>query len=91
MACAPLPWIATLSGWVVAEMGRQPWVIQGQLLTAEAAVPQAVAIGVWPVAGRLAGLVLLGILFAFGAVWLWRCGPGPLPWPAIRVPRPSLR
>jgi cytochrome d ubiquinol oxidase subunit I len=91
MACAPLPWIATLSGWVVAEMGRQPWVVHGQLLTAEAAVPQSVAVGVWPVAGRLAGLVLLGILFAFGAVWLWRRGPGPLPWPAIRVPRPSLR
>jgi cytochrome bd ubiquinol oxidase subunit I len=91
MAAAPLPWIATLAGWVVAEMGRQPWVVYGQLLTAQAAMPHAVTVSAWPLAGRLGGLVLLVGLFAFGALWLWRRGPGPLPWPAIRVPRPSLR
>jgi cytochrome bd ubiquinol oxidase subunit I len=91
MACAPLPWVATLAGWVVAEMGRQPWVVYGQLLTAQAAMPRPADVGAWPLAGRLGGLVLLVALFAFGALWLWRRGPGPLPWPAIRVPRPSLR
>ncbi len=30
----PLPWIATELGWVVAEMGRQPWAIDGVLPTA---------------------------------------------------------
>lgn len=29
----PLPWIAAEMGWVVAEMGRQPWIIQGVLPT----------------------------------------------------------
>jgi cytochrome d ubiquinol oxidase subunit I len=29
----PLPWIASELGWVVAEVGRQPWVIQGILPT----------------------------------------------------------
>ncbi len=29
----PLPWIAAEAGWVVAEMGRQPWVIEGVLPT----------------------------------------------------------
>jgi cytochrome d ubiquinol oxidase subunit I len=34
-ACAlPLPWIAAELGWVVAEYGRQPWVVQGVLPTA---------------------------------------------------------
>lgn len=29
-------WIATLAGWYVTEIGRQPWVIQGELKTSEA-------------------------------------------------------
>lgn len=29
----PLPWIAAESGWFVAEMGRQPWVLHGILPT----------------------------------------------------------
>ncbi|MBL3284847.1 Cytochrome ubiquinol oxidase subunit 1 [Rickettsiales endosymbiont of Paramecium tredecaurelia] len=29
----PLPWIASQMGWIVAEYGRQPWVIQGILPT----------------------------------------------------------
>lgn len=32
----PLPWIAIEAGWVVAEIGRQPWVIEGVLPTAMA-------------------------------------------------------
>ena len=30
----PLPWIAAELGWIVAEVGRQPWVIEGVLPTA---------------------------------------------------------
>ncbi|HRD69415.1 MAG TPA: cytochrome ubiquinol oxidase subunit I [Legionella sp.] len=29
----PLPWVAAELGWVVAEYGRQPWVVQGVLPT----------------------------------------------------------
>ena len=32
----PLPWVAIELGWVVAEFGRQPWVIEGVLPTAAA-------------------------------------------------------
>jgi cytochrome d ubiquinol oxidase subunit I len=32
----PLPWIAAELGWVVAESGRQPWIIEGILPTAAA-------------------------------------------------------
>ncbi|NOR11368.1 MAG: cytochrome ubiquinol oxidase subunit I [Desulfovibrionaceae bacterium] len=31
LACLPLGYIATEAGWVVAEVGRQPWAIQGLL------------------------------------------------------------
>jgi cytochrome d ubiquinol oxidase subunit I len=30
-------WIATLAGWLVTEIGRQPWLVTGVLRTAEAA------------------------------------------------------
>src|SRR6185369_3895312 len=29
-------WIATLAGWIVTEMGRQPWIVTGVLRTDEA-------------------------------------------------------
>ncbi|APF39539.1 cytochrome ubiquinol oxidase subunit I [Chelatococcus daeguensis] len=32
----PLPWIAAELGWIVAEFGRQPWIIEGVLPTAAA-------------------------------------------------------
>lgn len=32
----PLPWLAAELGWVVAEVGRQPWIIEGVLPTAAA-------------------------------------------------------
>lgn len=37
VACAPLAWVASQAGWVVAEVGRQPWTIQN-LLPVRAAV-----------------------------------------------------
>ena len=36
---APMAWVASQTGWVVAEMGRQPWTIQN-LLPVRAAVSQ---------------------------------------------------
>ena len=32
----PIPWIACEMGWFVAEYGRQPWIIEGMLPTAQA-------------------------------------------------------
>jgi cytochrome d ubiquinol oxidase subunit I len=34
VAALPLPWVSTELGWVIAEMGRQPWAIDGVLPTA---------------------------------------------------------
>jgi cytochrome d ubiquinol oxidase subunit I len=33
VAALPLPWISTELGWVLAEMGRQPWAVDGVLPT----------------------------------------------------------
>ena len=34
-------WVATLAGWYTTEIGRQPWLVQGVLTTAEAVGPVA--------------------------------------------------
>ena len=33
VAAIPLPWFAAELGWIVAELGRQPWAIEGVLPT----------------------------------------------------------
>jgi cytochrome d ubiquinol oxidase subunit I len=39
VATIPLPYLAALSGWVLTEMGRQPWIVWGLLETASANSP----------------------------------------------------
>ena len=39
VAAAPLGFIAIETGWVVTEVGRQPWIIQGVMRTSEAVTP----------------------------------------------------
>jgi cytochrome d ubiquinol oxidase subunit I len=34
-----LPFIAALAGWVLTEVGRQPWIVYGLLRTSQAASP----------------------------------------------------
>lgn len=56
----PLPWIAAEMGWLVAELGRQPWIIEGVLPTAIAVS----SLGIAEVALTLAGFVLFySVLF----------------------------
>jgi cytochrome d ubiquinol oxidase subunit I len=76
----PLPFIAILTGWYTAEVGRQPWVVYGVLRTADAMTPfltaRAAAISL-AVFGAIYTLI-----FAFGIYYihrLLRAGPvGPL-------------
>jgi cytochrome d ubiquinol oxidase subunit I len=37
-----LPWIANTSGWILAEMGRQPWIVFGLLKTEAGVTPSSV-------------------------------------------------
>lgn len=57
----PLGFIAIETGWVVTEVGRQPWIIQGIMRTRQAVTPMTGL--VWPFAAFTALYVLLaGIL-----------------------------
>ncbi len=37
--CIPLPYIAIMLGWAVAEVGRQPWIVYGLMRTSDAVSP----------------------------------------------------
>jgi cytochrome d ubiquinol oxidase subunit I len=71
----PLPYIASQAGWLVAEVGRQPWVVYGVMKTADAVSPisggQVMASMV-----ALTGIyTLLGIAAFFLIAWHARKGP----------------
>lgn len=52
----PAPFIAGVAGWVTTEMGRQPWIVQGLLTTAQAVSPN---LTVTDVSISLAGFVTI--------------------------------
>jgi cytochrome d ubiquinol oxidase subunit I len=59
----PLPYIAIEMGWLVAELGRQPWIVYGLMKTAEGVS----AIAVSQVAVSLAAFIgVYGLLGAIG-------------------------
>lgn len=65
MGCIPLGFIATLAGWVVTEVGRQPYVVYGHLRTADAVSPIATgAVG----SSIAVALVLYNVLL-LGFIW----------------------
>ncbi len=66
MMSIPFPYIANEAGWVVAEVGRQPWLVYGLLRTAEGTSTN-VAAGetVFTTLGFAGIYCLLGILFLF--------------------------
>ena len=63
----PLPYIAGQLGWVVAEVGRQPWIVYGVLKTADAV---SKSISTAQVLGSLAGFTILYGGLAIVDVWL---------------------
>ncbi len=65
----PAGFIAVLSGWVLTEVGRQPWVATGILRTADAASPVAAG----AVAATLVLFILVyGTVFAAGIYYINR-------------------
>jgi len=76
----PLGFIATLTGWFTAEVGRQPWTVFGQLRTVDATTP---FLTTPQVAASLVILVTVyTLIFMFGAIYTYRLlrrGPVVLP------------
>jgi cytochrome d ubiquinol oxidase subunit I len=67
-------WVATLAGWLVTEIGRQPWLVTGILRTADAAGPASGA----QLGASLTGYVLiyLALLLSYMVVLTHLAGKG---------------
>ena len=88
----PLPFIAILTGWFTAEVGRQPWTVYGVLRTADSVTPFLTTRAA--LVSLIVFCLVYTLIFAFGALYihrLLRIGPvgrlaelPPRPVPTVR-------
>jgi cytochrome bd ubiquinol oxidase subunit I len=82
------PYIAATAGWILTEMGRQPWIVQGLLLTSEANSPNvstawlAVSLGFF--------LTLYAVLGVVDFVLMRRYARPDRPVPREELPAPAV-
>jgi cytochrome d ubiquinol oxidase subunit I len=66
----PLGFVATLTGWLTAEVGRQPWTVYGWLRTADAATPFLTTPQV--ATSLILFAAVYGLIFICGAIYIYR-------------------
>ena len=83
----PMGFVAVICGWIVAEVGRQPWVITGILRTSAAVSP----VGAGEVSASLIGfLTVYAVVFTAGVLFILRLmarGPAAEPEAPAQGPR----
>lgn len=66
MLAVPFPYIANQAGWIVAEVGRQPWVVYGLQRTADAtSVNVSSGMATFTLLGFMGLYTVLGLLYLF--------------------------
>jgi cytochrome d ubiquinol oxidase subunit I len=91
-------WVATLAGWYVTEIGRQPWLVTGVLTTAQAASAVPSTMIATTLALYLATYAVLLIAYVTVVFHLARRAGDPLPvglsgapvWPRPAVANKSV-
>jgi cytochrome bd ubiquinol oxidase subunit I len=85
----PTGFLAIWGGWVLAETGRQPWLVYGKLLTAAAVSP----LKTWPVVISLVVFVLFYIALLGTYIWyvVRAVREGPDDGPLVDPADPSLQ
>jgi cytochrome d ubiquinol oxidase subunit I len=76
----PLGFVATLTGWFTAEVGRQPWTVYGVLRTAEATTPFLTTPQV--AATLIIFAIVYSVIFTAGIAYIYRLlrlGPASRP------------
>jgi cytochrome d ubiquinol oxidase subunit I len=69
LAASPIGFVAVISGWITAEVGRQPYVVYGLLRTSDAAAPVA---GGAVAASLAAFVVVYALVFGAGTYYMLR-------------------
>jgi cytochrome bd ubiquinol oxidase subunit I len=65
-----LPYVANTAGWIVTEMGRQPWIVYGLLKTTNGLSPSVGGISVW--ISMTVFTLIYGILAVIGGILIYR-------------------
>jgi len=81
---APMGFVAIEAGWIVTEVGRQPWVVYGVLRTADAVTPMPGLI--YPFAGFTLLYCFLGVTVAWLLYRQIIRSPRPAEWSRVYVP-----
>jgi len=76
IACIPLALLAINMGWMAAEIGRQPWVVQGLMRTRDAVSPLVSSGQIWTTLG-LFGLIYLVLFIAWIRIFTGIIKKGP--------------
>ncbi|MGI5157072.1 cytochrome ubiquinol oxidase subunit I [Microbispora sp. CA-102843] len=87
MLMTPLPFVAAIAGWIVREMGRQPWLVYGKLSVADALTPGLTRADITASFAGFAGV--LGLLALVDYVLIARAvrrGPGQVALGAADLP-----
>jgi cytochrome d ubiquinol oxidase subunit I len=78
MLLMPFPYIANEAGWTVTEVGRQPWIVYGVMMTSAGASPTVPAgETLFTLMGFMGMYFVLGILVLY--LFLREVGIGPVP------------
>jgi cytochrome bd ubiquinol oxidase subunit I len=89
MLAFPFPYIATTTGWMTAELGRQPWIVYGLMRTAAGASPLVHSgTALFTLIGFTGLYFVLGLLFLFLIGRVLADGPAPR---AAERPRMAAR
>jgi cytochrome bd ubiquinol oxidase subunit I len=82
----PIGFIAVIAGWVVTEVGRQPWTVYGVLRTADSVSPSLAGSDV--LISLLAYVVVYLFMYPSGVLLMWRIvrtGPATAEEPGVAI------
>ncbi len=74
--CSPLPLVAIFLGWAAAEVGRQPWIVQGLLRTTNAISPVVSSGQIWTTLALFA-LIYLVLFVGWARIFFGTIRKGP--------------
>jgi len=95
VAMIPVPFVASIGGWLFREGGRQPWIVYGELAVRDALSPVSTASMVFSLVAFLAVLLTLMVVNWVLIVRFVRRGPagtqlGASPAPLAKQPVPTF-